>query len=358
MKVLKNIYEFLRFLLLFMWSYSPVLAITDDNHFGTIECRGRIRDSVKKMRISLLNLMLGSKTIYIFSYKIYDNKFEIFVINALEKLDSFVLSDDDISKISNRYREHLLLLSAANDDIAEEKESLIYRIETEERRIEKSGDKINLYTTIILTVIPLVAAFGDLKKYYTFSNISKIMSFAIVYCLLNIILYVFQSVKIQGVVKSKFSDLRSSDNHKIQLNIQYHRDWQYLKRKADLFVSYVKNLQTWVIYIFVLIIALAIYVSINSNNINISVHQSESSKVINLCVDELNNPYSSSSIELTELKLDIQQHTVSSVYILSLNKNVSEKLIIDIKDTYKDLTVKYLTDKSLDMKTIKIITEE
>lgn len=114
-------------------------------------------------------------------------------------------------------------------DIEIEREALCYRIENEEKRIDKSSEKINLYASIILTVLPLILAIIDLKEIFYLSMAEKITIVIIVYVLLNIILYIFQSIKIQSIWKSGFSDLQKSEKHNKELNKQYLHDWKFLK---------------------------------------------------------------------------------------------------------------------------------
>lgn len=132
----------------------------------------------------------------------------------------------------------------------------------------------------------------------------KIIVCLIIYSITNAILYILQVVKIQSIDKSSFSELRKSANHKIELNKQYHYDWQYLKRKADLFVSYVKNLQNWIVASLLLSCLLVLNVS-NVDYMSLNNNEVISQQVINVFTDDINNPYSISAIKISELKLKI-----------------------------------------------------
>ena len=63
------------------------------------------------------------------------------------------LEDEKIEQIQGRFRTHIAELT--DDDLEIEKEKLLYHVEREEERINTSIDKINIYATIILTVIPI-----------------------------------------------------------------------------------------------------------------------------------------------------------------------------------------------------------
>ena len=104
------------------------------------------------MRISLFNIMLGGVIVYIFSYDISQKNFEPIKVLRLIDMDGNCLEDEDINAIQKRFREHIAVLT--DDDLEVEKEKLLYHIEREEQRINSSVDKINIYITVMLTVIP------------------------------------------------------------------------------------------------------------------------------------------------------------------------------------------------------------
>ena len=154
-----------------------------------------------------------------------------------------------------------------DDDLEIEKEKLLYHIEREEQRISTSVDKINIYATIILTVIPIVVALIDFGSIKDLPIVLQVMICIAVYSLLNICIYIFRTIKVHGIKKSSFSDLRESSDRKKEIVMQYQYDWQQLKYKAQLFVSFVLNLQEWVVVLLILTVGISFGVSVQDDSI-------------------------------------------------------------------------------------------
>lgn len=246
-------------IIFWLWSHSPVLSLSDDDNFANLEIQN-LKEG--HLRFSLINIMLGDKIFYLITFDIKQRKFKLLYEISLEDMPCNRISDQQIKEIQERYREHLNNISS--DDIEVERESLCYHINSEEQRIDSSITKINMYTTIMLTVLPLLLAFFDFKIVTILPIWLKICFALIVYSLINICKYIFRSIKVRKISKSSFKDLRNSENKAKEINIQYQYDWQQLKFKAQLFVSFVLNLQEWVI--FVLIIAIFFSISLSKLN--------------------------------------------------------------------------------------------
>lgn len=262
---MKKILNFMISKILFVWSYLPLLAITDDDNFGTIDFnlsliefkKNNILNKIKSYRISVINLMYGNKIIYILTFK--DKQFRLYHILKLENY--YILTDTDINGICERYVNHINNLNLNN--IVIEKESLCYRIENEQRRIDRSLQKINMYATIILTLFPILISVFDFRILFIKNKtITILLLFLCCYCFINLICYIFNSIKINPLKQSKFSDLRQSGHHVIKINEQYQYDWQFLKKRADLLVSFVKNIEIWIKYMLIYILILSIYKNI------------------------------------------------------------------------------------------------
>lgn len=246
--------------ILFVWSYSPLLALTDDTNFGTIDFnfkKDNILDKIKSYRKSFINLMYGNKIIYILTFK--DKHFRFYHILKLESY--YILTDIEINGICERYVHHINNLNSNN--VVIEKESLCYRIENEQRRIDRSLQKINMYATIILTLFPILISVFDFSILFRKNKrIVILLLFICCYCFFNLICYIFNSIKVNHLKQSKFSDLRQSGNHVIKINEQYEYDWQFLRKRADLLVSFVSNIEIWIKYMLIFILILAIYKNI------------------------------------------------------------------------------------------------
>ena len=105
--------------------------------------------------------MFGDSALYFITFDIKEKKLTFVKILRLQDMDGIVLTEEKINGIQERFRQHIENLGDA--DLAVEKEKLCYLIQNEDQRISASVDKINIYATIILTVLPLVLAVIDLK---------------------------------------------------------------------------------------------------------------------------------------------------------------------------------------------------
>ena len=282
---------------MWLWSHSPLLCLSDDSNFATLTIEN-LRNA--RFRLSMINIMLGDCIIYFFSYDIKERKISVIKILRLIDIDDNVLKDENIEQIQNRFRIHIGELS--DDDLEIEKEKLIYHIEQEEQRINTSVEKINIYATIVLTVIPIVTALIDFGTIRELSIIWKVMVGIVVYSLVNVCIYIFRTIKVHGIKKSSFSDLRGSSNRKKEIVVQYQYDWQQLKYKANLFVSFVLNVQEWVIFLLILSIGISFGISVQDDGL--SRIENINSIVFTLNTDEIGVPYSKSAVDLQTVVLD------------------------------------------------------
>lgn len=208
-------------ILLWIWSHLPVLCLSDDYNFATFKWHDK--EIKTHLRLSLLNIMLGDTIVYIFSYDISEKKISFMKILRLTDIEGNTLSDKTINQTQNRFRSHVEKLS--DEDLEIEKEKLLYHIEQEEQRINTSVEKINIYTTIILTVIPILAALIDFDELNDILITWKLMIGMAAYSLFNICIYIFRIIKVSDISKSSFRDLRESSNRKTEIVVQYQYDW-------------------------------------------------------------------------------------------------------------------------------------
>ena len=115
--------------ILFIWSYSMFMTLTDDSNFGTVKYKNKIKYDINMPRISMINIMLGSRALYVITYNIKLKKFKFVEYNRLE--DLFILHDNEMFEITERYNTYLKSNTMQEDkDI--EKEALLYHIGNEE----------------------------------------------------------------------------------------------------------------------------------------------------------------------------------------------------------------------------------
>ena len=257
--------------------------------------------------------MFGDSALYFITFDIKEKKLTFVKILRLQDMDGIVLTEEKINGIQERFRQHIENLGDA--DLAVEKEKLCYLIQNEDQRISASVDKINIYATIILTVLPLVLAVIDLKAIIALPFLLIVGIVLMIYSLANICTYVFKAIKVQGISKSTFSDLRESQKKEKEILLQYQYDWQQLKYKAQLFVSYVLNLQEWVILILFLTVGVSIGVAFKDIGDNeILTNRMGNSEVITLNIDSVKEPYNQDAVEWKELLLDIEKESYKHIH--------------------------------------------
>lgn len=340
-------------ILLWAWSHSPIFCLSYDDNFANLNC-DIIKKHKNKLRISMFNLMLGNCILYLITLDIKNRKFKFYHILFLNEVDGLYLSAEKIDEIQGRYKEHIQNLS--KEELEIEKEKLIYHIQNENSRIDISINKINIYTTVILTVAPLVLAIVNLKEVIKLSLPMIVCVVLIAYSLLNICIYIFNAVKVNGISKSSFADLRLSQEKDKFILIQYQYDWQQLKYKATLFVSFVINIQEWFILMFILLFFVLIGNSYFENN-KININKSaDYDTVTTVDLNEIDIPFSYSSVEWKKLLLCIEQRECKAVTFL-VNPYEEISFVYEL-NKYKDLDKKVYKDNMVEKGTLKIIMED
>ena len=344
MEIIKKVIN----IFLWIWSHCPVICLSDDDYFATLKF-DNIRNA--HLRFSILNIMLGDSIIYVFSYDIKERKISFIKILRLTDIDGNILEDEKIDQVQNRFRMHIAELS--DDDLEIEKEKLLYHIEREEQRISTSVDKINIYATIILTVIPIVMALIDFGSVKDLPIVWQVMICIAAYGLLNICIYIFRTIKVRGIKKSSFSDLRESSNRKKEIVVQYQYDWQQLKYKAQLFVSFVLNLQEWVVVLLILTVGISFGISVKNDSTASVAIKNTKSTVFTMNTEEIAIPYSSSAVNWQTVVLDIEKKQCGQIIILTDGNEVPEE--VKGLARYKDLQIEIMTDRDLDKDIFKLI---
>lgn len=348
MKILKKLIRTVINLLLGIWSHFPIICLSDDDNFANVKIEN-IRKS--HLRISLLNVMLGDNIVYVLSYDLRERKFSIVKVLQLVDIKENCLEDEEINLIQDRFKKHIAGLS--DEDLEIEKEKLLYHIEQEEQRINTSIDKINIYATIILTVIPIVSALIDFKVVKELPVFLQVMIWIAVYALINICIYIFRTLKVRGIKKSRFSDLRESTDRKKEIVVQYQYDWQQLKYKAQLFVSFVLNLQEWIVFILILIISISFGISIQNQSTSQMTMKNAKSTVFTLNEKEIDVPYSNSAVDWQSVVLDIEKKKCEHLIILSNGNGIPKE--INALNKYKDLKIEIVIDGQMDEDIFKLV---
>lgn len=301
----------------------------------------------------MFNFMLGDNILYLFSFNISKKRIEPMYILSLENMDGIILTDQKIKEIQNRYRIHIQGLSEKEKEI--EKEALYYHIQNEKQRINTSIDKLNLYAVIILAVVPLALAILDLKRIFDLSLLLLIGVLLIIYSLINICAYIFRTIKIRGIKMSSFSDLRSSFEKQEKILLQYQYDWQQIKYKAQLFVSFVLNLQEWVISTLILLVVVSFGLSFEDLE-GKNPDNEDLNRVITIDFSEINEPYTDSAVKWAKLIYDVELKRCGQVYFI-LGGEVDASVVEQL-GKYTELNIEIVRDETIEKGQLKIIEEK
>lgn len=295
--------------------------------------------------------MFGDVILYFITYDIKLKKVAFSKILRLQDMEGIILKEEKINGIQERFKQHVEEL--CEEDLAVEKEKLCYLIQNEEQRISSSVDKINIYASIILTVLPLVLAVVDLKGIITLPFPLLVSVILMVYSLINICAYVFKAIKVQKISKSSFSDLRSSQKKEKEILLQYQYDWQQLKYKAQLFVSYVLNLQEWVVLMLILAVSVSGGIALKEINSGKGIVNSD---IITLNIEKIDEPYSQEAAEWKEVLLEIERESCNHIVFIG-NYNGVPSFINEL-EKYDNLKIELLQDPEMNKTQLKVILEE
>lgn len=348
MEIIISLIKIFTNLILWIWSHFPIMSLSDDDSFATLKME-KMRQA--HLRFSFIDIMLGDRIIYILSYDIKANRVSFIKVLHLTDIKENILEDEKIAEIQERFRSHIVELS--DHDLEIEKEKLLYHIECEEQRISASVDKINIYATIILTVVPIVLAILNFAAFENFSQALQIMVCIAVYALFNICIFVFRTIKVRVIKKSTFSDLRNSENRNQEIVVQYQYDWQQLKYKAQLFVSFVLNLQEWVVLLLILTIVISFGVTTQNSNDSIQELAESESTVITVKKSEICVPYSNSAIDWQSIILDIEKKECAHILVLLNGDEVP--IEIEELEKYRNLEVEVIIDEKMDKSMMKVV---
>lgn len=354
-------------LILLIASWLPAFSLTKDENYGEIEIDNSVavRSQLRTWRLSLFQIMFGAYKLYILTLsRTYDdntNKVlyhpKLFKLISLKKIFD---KSDHIEQIYDNYYMRLNNSKMTEDRLEKEKESLCYHIEVENSRLEKSDNKMNIYTTVLLTALPILLgiSFDSILLLFKTNMIYKAFFIISAYFVMNIVLYLFQYIKVGKYNMSRFSTLKEEQDENLtqRLVSQYYYDYQSLKNKANFFVSYVLNIQKWMEASLTLFIIAFSYHQIYMHFSNAPKRVDTSNSIIyNMDVATLNDPYSKDSIQLTNIKKCVQMQDADMMIVIYNDQSdigiiKSEFLIFD-----SSFEIQYVNDNQLEPDDIKIL---
>lgn len=354
-------------LILLIASWLPAFSLTKDENYGEIEIDNSVavRSQLRTWRLSLFQIMFGAYKLYILTLsRTYDdntNKVlyhpKLFKLISLKKIFD---KSDHIEQIYDNYYMRLNNLTMTKDRLEKEKESLCYHIEVENSRLEKSDNKMNIYTTVLLTALPILLgiSFDSILLLFKTNMIYKAFFIISAYFVMNIVLYLFQYIKVGSYNMSSFKDLKNETNSSLSQRLisQYYYDFQSLKNKADLFVSYVKNIQWWIMASFVLFIVVFSFHQFYSYSSTVQKSTvTSNSSIYTINVTDLSDPYSPSSIKLTDIRKCIQTQSADKVIILYNSQSDIAIIRNELQVFDSSFEILYLNDDQLETYNVKIL---
>lgn len=262
-------------------SYSPVLTISQDNKFGSVE---REDFAPEKIRKSLLSFKFGEHVIYIISIN-ENNKFQFIKALSFSKVfESLVPSFTNIDQAYDKYEIEVKNLTSEHK--LAHKESLQYKISDIDKIEGQTFNKFLAYLALLVFVIPL---FEDvLKSMFEITEFyQKIFTIIIIYQLLNIILFFHSFIKIKTVQKIPFRSIRNSENPENAFILMLYYEWRLQYIYSTKMVALIKNIEK---YIACLIITCIFFIAFYNVFEYIDVKKPEDSDLINSSIESKSLP--------------------------------------------------------------------
>lgn len=302
----------------FLLSYSPVLCISDDENFGTNE-KG-IEDYKKRLRISLISIYFGAYKYYLISFSIKDNKLNF---NIKYRIDLFSLNqftNNDVTRVTTKQRNYL----EYNTKFQEDKDFLIYLIGNQENRKNNSNNKINIYTTILLALIPMIIIFYNTEQFIKGNIITKALTIILFCIMANICILILQVSKVSEYRRERYADLKESDDKAKHLIMSYYLDYQHIKCEADRLVSFVKNIEIFIRGAIICTLLLTVSNYINDIKLK-SDNDIKTTNIYQIDIRELEESDYDSVKVINEVNERIPNNNIEKVVILYDN----DKILVD-----------------------------
>lgn len=264
--------------LLRLLSKSPILNVADDSNFGTMKKKKK-KEYYLKLRISLFVISLGIIKIYILTYH-QEEGFNFFNVKKLSDILYFMNLRKHKEKIEKEVEGKAdefekLIEEEDSENINKKIEILKYKLEEENKRKDKSYNKVNTYIVILLGLftisIPTLLNFSNWG-----SSLYYIFAFVIFYNLMNVTILLYNILKVNSFSRFILKEVKEIKEKKkllIKMARSFYKDWYCKKEEARIFVTYVLNIETYIkqalFFAFLLIICHNLFVfytgTINEN---------------------------------------------------------------------------------------------
>ena len=327
---------------------SLLISLSDDNGYIYVQ-----RGMEHKLRLSLINILLGEIQIQFFSFPIRqpEERFQLIRIHKLSVLEQFCLPEKKEKELQDSFKNHSLDLSEKDNDI--EKEVLLRKLEQSNSIIESSQNKIIAYTSVFLVVVPLFFSMLNYNKIRDFQKIELIIFCVWIYSVINLGAWIFQAFKVREIKLSTFSDLKQSKDKRTECSWQIYYDWQQTRRKAEFFVSMVSYIEECMKVTTIMGVLLMLCVGMNSKVTNAI---KDDKHVYTLETENVGKTYDASAVEWAELLYQLQKDNCNKIIILYNQGELGT--IENALGTFTRQELVMLTDASMEPGTIKVILED
>ena len=234
-----------------LWAHFPALTFTSDSRFTNLHFPGEN----KNKRFSILTLYFGECVFHFITFNFDNKEFRFIKILVLSKLPDFISEDKN-----EEFKKHVNNLN--KDDLYVEQKALERYIEIDNSRIEISNNKLNLYSAIVLAVISVInfKYYNEINSFFTEMTLEKWIILLIGYLFINICAIIIQNIKVHSFKLSSFNSLKKSNKKEKYYLEQLYHDFCSTRKRAGLYVSYIRRIYDYVeIIIFFLILLLVLH---------------------------------------------------------------------------------------------------
>lgn len=220
--MLKNAVNYI----LLLWSWSPVLSLTNKRNF--LECT--LQSAKEDLVICLVNIRFGKEARQLICFNLID-KFSLYKYRCLKDV---IMQYEDDKKIKSTYYKHLIF--SKNNDIQYEIEAMNDRIKSIEAIISNSFNKMNAYSIMLIMFITIVATSTPIQYLFNFNNYVVVVIYFIGYILVNMCILCFQFNSVQSFYHEQYESLLTWRNKyrafavykKSELNYESYRHRWYI----------------------------------------------------------------------------------------------------------------------------------
>jgi hypothetical protein len=304
---------------------------------------------------------LGKRIIHLITYCIKTKEIKIAKIINLEEVCNY--PNDEAGEAYDAYKEELE--TARDDKVLIHKEAITYKINQLEGTKNKTFNKYVAYIAIIALILPLYGT--QLSKLHNFTDDYKLLFLvALVYVLVNLLLFFNDFMKVRGYNRTLFSSIRNSDTPLKELTELLYYEWLTIKNESNFQVTLIKNIEKymiWFVIISVLLLAShTVEQHISKVHSSIDIQTSSSSSTLTHLTESPSDGdfMKINDLELTNLKDRLLYSNIDKIIILYNEESSSFLALVKFLDMYNDgsADIIELRDTNTQMISVIVIEED